>query len=154
MASLALAVVAPVVAIFLGCGRPSNSGTEVVIQGISNSNESTSDAESHFPLVRSPAGPIQFGSISRGGTADRVIWLTNPADAKVDIAEIRTTCECLRVLLPCRSIGPDEKVAATLRCDFRSDPDYAGILAMNADAVTRDGTVAFDVKVNIEVRKE
>jgi hypothetical protein len=78
--------------------------------------------------------------------------LHNPRTTAVEVAEVRTSCDCFRVDLPTDIIEPGQKVQATARIDLSDDPKFAGRLVLDATARAKDQkAIAFVIYADVKV---
>jgi hypothetical protein len=95
---------------------------------------------------------LDFGTIEPGGLREATVWLQNPGTDPVEIAEIRTSCDCFEVVLD-RTIVPEgDQVKAAVKVDFGDDPSYRGKLRLEAEARARNKEgLAFLIKAIVRV---
>jgi hypothetical protein len=70
----------------------------------------------------------------------------------VEVAEVRTSCDCFHVILQPRVVGPGERVEATAIVDLAHDPQFTGHLGLDATGYTPSkNTIAFVIRANVKV---
>ena len=96
---------------------------------------------------------LDLGVIPRGGRASIPVFVHNPEPSPVMVAAVAASCECLRVQLADRAIGPGEAVAATVAVDMRNDPKFVGGLLLRAEGQVegRPAGPAFVIQVGVTV---
>jgi hypothetical protein len=103
-------------------------------------------------LVSASPRKVDFGVLPRGGKREATIRLTNHGAAAVELAAVKTTCECLEVVVSKKALGPGETVTAEVRVNFTTDPKFTGPLAMEATGhVKQSKVVAFTIAVDVKV---
>ncbi len=102
-------------------------------------------------LVCSPEGEVQFGVVPHGGRKDGVFSLTNPTAAAIEVAEIKISCECLKITLPSRTIEPGETVWGTIVLDLAPEPESTGKLGIEVEGFAEGGETAFAFTVLVEI---
>jgi len=90
---------------------------------------------------------VNLGFVAPGGQAHHVLTLWNPRRRVVDVAEVRTSCDCLRINLARRAVGPSERVAALVQLDLALEPEFCGGLDMTVDGFDRAGARVFHLPV-------
>jgi hypothetical protein len=93
--------------------------------------------------------------LPKAGQGKATFWLQNPGDVPVDIAEVRTSCDCFRVILLTPVVGPGERVEATAMVDLAHDPEFSGRLGLDATGYTLSKkTIAFLIRADVKVDTE
>lgn len=126
-----------------GCGGVAGSAGESVLE-----NHSTHPTT----LLVPSASTIDLGMVPQSGQAHEYFALTNPGTESVEVAKIETSCECLKVRLTSRTIGPTGRVLAQASLDLGNEPQFSGGLAIEVRGLTNSGAVAFAVVVDVTVR--
>lgn len=87
--------------------------------------------------------PPSFGRIVAGDRAQRDFVLSNDSEAAIQIATVRTSCECLRVDLTNRTVRPHEAVTAQATIDLSDEPDFSGGFCPEVEFLDGSGQVLF-----------
>jgi hypothetical protein len=95
---------------------------------------------------------MDFGRLARGGRNESLFWLENPGKAPVEVSEVKTSCDCFKVVLQKSLIAPAEKIWANAIVDFAKDLSFTGSLRLEATGVmTPSGGDAFAVLVDVKI---
>lgn len=104
-------------------------------------------------LLTPSASELDFGTVARGARSEQTFRLHNPGPAAVTVSRVETSCDCFRVRLERRTLGPGEETSATAWVDFSGDPGFAGKLLLQATGLVDGGAVsAFALRASVEVR--
>jgi hypothetical protein len=72
----------------------------------------------------------------------------------VAVERIETSCPCLQVDPKSLQIGPGERISLRVTFDPSHDPDFRGGLAIDVTGYTKDGSIVFRRRVDLDVRDE
>jgi hypothetical protein len=106
-----------------------------------------------LPLVPSEAS-LNLGQAAPGGQKSRAFWLTNRSAATVEVVEITTSCDCLKLELPERTLAPGRKVEGYLQLDLRKEPQFIGNLGITVEGKGKKGETAFAMEVHVAVDRD
>src|SRR6266481_2346972 len=81
---------------------------------------------------------LDFGTIEPGGYREAIVWLENPGPDPVEIAAVRTSCDCFEVTVERKVVEAGDRVKAVAKVDFRDDTRYRGKLLLEAEGVGKD----------------
>lgn len=97
------------------------------------------------PALRDPSqsSVIDFGQIAAGGRAKASFQLENDSMSALEVAKIRTSCNCLRVELDECAIGPHGAVTAHGTIDLSDEPEFSGGLCPEAEFLDASGRSLF-----------
>jgi hypothetical protein len=113
-----------------------------------------SEGDNQAALLTPAVTRLPSVTVSRGGRHELDFHLSNTSPMAVEITQIQTSCDCLRIALPQTIIRPGEKVAARARTDFADDPSFAGRLALEATASAKGSSLpAFIVYADVVVEE-
>ena len=96
------------------------------------------------------ARTIRLEPVVQGGRATGGTTLRNDRKGPLDVAEIRTSCECLSVSLPKRVFAPGEDIQLKLRFDFQDEPEFVGGLCADVQAFDSRGAEVLQFNVAID----
>jgi len=108
------------------------------------------DGRSSLPLIPSEAD-LNLGQVAPGSQKSRTIWLTNQSAASVEIVEIMTSCDCLKVELPERLLVPGQQVEGRMELDLRKESHFLGNLGIIVTGRGKSGELLFEMKVRVGV---
>lgn len=111
--------------------------------------EETSGAYS-LPLVPSEI-TLNLGQVAPGSQKSLAFWLTNRSAASVNVAEITSSCDCLKVDLPERGLAPGERVEGRIELDLRKEPQFLGKLSIRLTGRGKKGETLFSMEVQVAV---
>jgi hypothetical protein len=77
---------------------------------------------------------VDFGTLPKGGHGEITVSLHNASGDFTHASDIRTSCDCLKVILDKQYVEPGETVLAKVKVDFKEDPEFSGRLRMTATA--------------------
>jgi len=121
-------------------------------QGAAGSVPPRSDSVDQSSLPVTPSEPIlNLGEVPAGGQKQRDFWLTNRTGAPVEVVEIETSCDCLKIDLPTRVLLPAQKIAGSAALDLRKEPGSTGNLGIEVTGKARSGKVVFTLVVKVVV---
>lgn len=86
---------------------------------------------------------IDFGQITPGGSARTSFRLENQSNSAVEVAKIRTSCDCLSVDLSDRLVRPRQAVTAQATIDLSDEPEFSGGLRPEAEFLDATGQPFF-----------
>jgi hypothetical protein len=109
--------------------------------------------QSSLPLVPS-AARLNLGRVAPGSQKALAFWLTNRSAAPVDVVEITSSCDCLRVDLPERNLVPGQKVEGRIELDLRKERQFLGNLCISVKGRGKNGEMVFAMEVHVEVDKD
>jgi hypothetical protein len=96
---------------------------------------------------------LDFGSLSSGDRREIQFQLRNTTDAPAEVTEVRTSCDCLEILLSTKSVNPREEINAKAIIDMSHDPGFSGCLRLAAKGMTNgDRQSEFTIYANVLVR--
>jgi hypothetical protein len=121
----------------------------------------SSEVSSLTLLVPSQA-KLDLGILPKGGSASATFWLHNPREQTVEVGEVSTSCDCLEVSLPTKTISPGQTIMASANVDLSHDRRFVGKLRLEASGFTKshlqasgfrnnDEGCAFFIRINVEV---
>lgn len=111
--------------------------------------EGASDRYS-LPLVPSEAN-LNLGQVATGSQKSRAIWLTNRSAVPVEVAEVTSSCDCLKVELPERILAPGQKVEGRIELDLRKEAQFLGNLSIGVKGSGKKGEFVFAMEVRVAV---
>jgi hypothetical protein len=96
---------------------------------------------------------FELGAVPRSEKREIEFWLTNPAATEVHLKEVRTSCDCLSVVVDKTSFASGEKVMARAILDPSHDPTFTGSLRLEADGIEADtGRKAFTITIDVDLK--
>lgn len=96
---------------------------------------------------------FDLGTLPRAGRKSVNFQLRNLGAATVEVAHLQVSCECLRVELEKRALGPGEETQASATVDFSGEPGYSGSLLLDATGSAKGSPgPAFVVTMNVTVQ--
>jgi hypothetical protein len=135
-----------------GCSAE-RSRAGIVSSATAQKTASSGDDSVRATILRPSRRELDLGTIPRGGRGRTEFCLENESPVAVEVVDLRTSCDCFRVSLNRDTIGPGDKVVGAAEVDFSNDPDFAGLLVMNAQArVKGSGEPAFAITVRVRVQ--
>jgi hypothetical protein len=78
----------------------------------------------------------------------------NRSAATVEVAEITTSCDCLKVELPERTLAPGQQYEGRIELDLRKEPQFLGNLGISVDGRGREGETVFVMEVHVAVDRD
>ena len=133
-----------------GCGERGDQGLHRA--GTLSAAESK-DGRYSLPLVPSEVN-LRLGHAAPGSQKSLAFWLTNRSTTPVEVAEITTSCDCLKIELPERTLAPGQKVEGRIELDLRKEPQFIGNLGILVDGTGRKGEPLFSMEVHVSVAKD
>lgn len=114
---------------------------------------STSSATNvNKPLLSASVEKLDLGTLPRGGKRETTVRLKNNGATEVRLGEVRTSCECLEVVVDSQLVRPRETVIATVKVDFTTTPKFSGTLQLQAEGRAKQHDASgFVLLVNVEV---
>jgi hypothetical protein len=106
--------------------------------------------QSSLPLVPSQA-KLNLGQVAPGSQKSSTFWLTNRSDAPVEVIEIASSCDCLKVELPKRLLAPGQKIEGRVDLDLRKEPQFLGNLGISVKGRGKKGETVFALEVDVSV---
>lgn len=103
-----------------------------------------------MPLI-SYESKMDLGQVRPGSQKSRAFWLTNRSGTPVEVAEITSSCDCLKIGLPGRILVPEQKVEARIDLDLRKEPQFTGNLDISVTGRGKKGEMVFAMKVRVSV---
>lgn len=94
---------------------------------------------------------MDLGQTSPGGRKSHIFRLTNQSAVHVEVDEITSGCECLRIDLPERRLEPGQQVEGSIELDLRKDPQFLGNLAINVKGRDKNGEAVFEMEIRVPV---
>lgn len=102
-------------------------------------------------LLAEPAR-LHLGAVPPKSRHERRIALRNLSAAPVEVKKLDCSCPCVTLELPKRQWEPGETITALLKVDLKDEPaDFRGGLALTVTALTLNGSVAFEVRCEVDV---
>ncbi len=142
--SLGFALVLPLLS--LGCGSLSGSASEA------RPTEYRSPKTDHPITLLTPSSKtIDLGFVPQAGQEQETFSLSNTGTKPVDIAKIETSCDCLELRFPRRTIGPSEKILVRAKLDLTKEPQFLGGLGIVLKGQTCAGETVFFALVTVPV---
>ena len=77
--------------------------------------------------------------------------LRNAGRDIVDIAEVKGSCDCFRVLIDRRTVAGGEEVQAVARLELDKEPQFTGELQLEVRGKTPSGLLAFAFQAHVRV---
>ena len=102
-------------------------------------------------LVASPTD-VDLGTVSKGQEAEARFVLRNEGHHPAILADVETSCPCLRALLSEVVVPPGKEITGEILLDLRREPHFSGKLAMEVKAYLASGEPAFFLGIRAEVR--
>ncbi|MFO1044876.1 MAG: DUF1573 domain-containing protein [Planctomycetaceae bacterium] len=125
----------------------------VVITGCTNSTATTKQASA--PQNSKATFPLQtnqdLGVVEKGKSVEHKKWIRNDSDSELQIAEAKTSCECLTVRFSQKKVAPKEKVLVLLHYDGAKEPDFTGSLLIEVEVMDDQKKKIGRIDVPIEV---
>jgi hypothetical protein len=106
--------------------------------------------QSSLPLVPSQS-KLNLGQVAPGSQKSFTFWLTNRSDVLVEVIEIASSCDCLKVELPKRLLTPGQKVEGRVELDLRKEPQFLGNLGISVKGRGKKGETVFALVVDVSV---
>ncbi|HUY32582.1 MAG TPA: hypothetical protein VMV69_07345 [Pirellulales bacterium] len=97
-------------------------------------------------------GRAELGSVGRGAAAEGTMVIANKLAHEVRVAKVTTSCECLSVHLPFKTLAPNESTIAEFRLDMSKDPDFVGGLGIDVHGLDASGFELFYFEVMVDVK--
>jgi hypothetical protein len=72
----------------------------------------------------------------------------------VEVVEIASGCDCLKVNLPERSLAPGQKVEGRVELDLRKEPHFLGNLGISVNGRGKKGEPVFAMEVKVSVDRD
>jgi hypothetical protein len=72
----------------------------------------------------------------------------------VEVAEVTSSCDCLRVELPDRLVAPGQQVAVRIEVDLRKEPHFVGNLGISVEGRGKKGETVFAMTVHVAVEND
>lgn len=124
------------------------------IQGLSPAGSFSAEEEagrrSSLPLVPSEIN-LNLGQVAPGSQKSLAFSLTNRTLAPVEVVEITSSCDCLRIELPKRHLAPGHKVEGRIELDLRKEPQFVGNLGVSVNGRGKKGETLFEMEVHVAV---
>jgi hypothetical protein len=122
-------------------------------EGLAEHGSPKQKASLPLTLLQPSIARIDLGTVERRGHREMTVWLRNNGTKTVEVAEIRTSCECFQVTLEKKSIAPGERIRASLKVDFAEEPSFSGQLNLRAGGIAKAETeMAFVLCVDVIVK--
>jgi hypothetical protein len=77
---------------------------------------------------------VDFGTVLNGTLSEHMLSLTNPTPETLPLDHLLISCSCLKLACPAHAIPPHGTAQLRMALDLRSDPDFAGDLAIDISA--------------------
>jgi hypothetical protein len=106
-----------------------------------------------FPKLEAQPSKIDLGVVPPASRLRAEIHLFNPHSQKVTIERVETSCDCLQPLGLPWSISPNQMSIVPFEMDLGHEPRFRGGLGIGATGRTSDDNIAFEIKVEVEVRE-
>jgi hypothetical protein len=91
--------------------------------------------------------------VPQAGRHEINFWLSNLGQIAVEVAEVRTSCDCFEITLEQKVVPPGGKVAGRAKVDFAQDPQFAGSLRLEGQGTTKGQKLAFAIYADVEVKR-
>lgn len=72
----------------------------------------------------------------------------------MEVSEITSSCDCLKIELAKRLLSPSEKIEGRIVLDLRKEPQFLGNLGIKVDGTGRKGEPVFAIEVHVDVDAE
>lgn len=105
------------------------------------------------PTLLTPSNDeFDFATLRKGARKEETFWLVNPTSSAVEVASIKTSCDCFFVTLNSTVIEPGAKVSGVAKVDLSDDPAFVGSLLLEAKGLAKNGSMpAFVIFVRVKV---
>jgi hypothetical protein len=119
----------------------------VAIIAVSDNDKKSSDGPLEvFPKV------LDLGTVSQGASSQAEFVVRNPSSEPVVIRQLETSCPCLDIRLPGKSVPPGTVVRGRAFLDMSREPHFTGNLAINLRGTTQEEKSAFGMVILADVR--
>ncbi|MEX2173425.1 MAG: hypothetical protein WD872_03630 [Pirellulaceae bacterium] len=104
-----------------------------------------------IPLSAQSGSPtrIDLGQLDASRKVERLVLIENQSAAPRTIARIQASCECLSFRDALVVIEPNQTARATLVVDLTDDPDFAGLMGIQATGFDPAGQPVFAAVISI-----
>jgi hypothetical protein len=133
-----------------GCG---GRGVQGPSRAVSLSAAEEAGGRFSCPLVPSEAN-LNLGQVAPGSQKSRTFWLTNRSAATVEVVEVTSSCDCLKVDLPERNLAPGKTEEGRVELDLRKEPQFLGNLGISVKGKGKSGETVFAMEVHVAVDKD
>jgi len=99
-----------------------------------------------FPSV------IELGEVPQAGRKEAIVTMTNSSDAYVEIAKLKSSCDCLTLEFPNRRLEPGETVTCRGLLDMTKEPQFKGRLGIECEGRTASGELAFAMRLDVTIK--
>ena len=98
-----------------------------------------------LPLTSEPESPtkIDLGEMDASRRIERSLQLENRSRAPVTITRIDASCDCVSFQGALAALEPNQSTQATVVVDLRNDPDFKGLLGVEATGLDASGRQVF-----------
>ena len=127
-----------IVATFVGCN---DKGVPPV------QNSSPGNSKATFPLHTN----IDLGVVVQGGAVELRKWIRNDTDSAIQIADAKSSCECLSVHFSQKQVDAKGKVLVHLHYDGAKEPHFTGALLIEVEIMDDQRKKIGQIDVPIEV---
>jgi len=114
---------------------------------------SPNSTQSTLPLLPSE-DKLKLDQVAPGGQKQCAFRLMNRSATPVAIAEVETSCDCLKIDLPQRLVPPGEEVSGRALLDLRNDPYFTGQLRISVKGRSKSGKMVFALGVEVTAERE
>ena len=106
------------------------------------------------PLLSSASRGValDLGTISPGSPAPGSLRLVNPSAQTWRVAQVESSCPCLRVSPGRFEVSPGQSITLEVVCDLRSEPDFRGDLLIEVNGLQANGGVLCTAQVAVAVQ--
>lgn len=104
-----------------------------------------------YPIEVTPI-LLPLGEVARGGFARGSFLLSNRSAISVSVAQINTSCACVRVILPDQMIPSGQEMKGELVVNLSQEPEFAGNLTLEVVGNMPDGRPAFRMRAEAKVK--
>lgn len=100
-----------------------------------------------FPLQ----GNLDLGVVEQGRSVELRKWIRNDTDSAIQIAEAKSSCECLTVQFSQKQVDAKSKVLIHLHYDGAKEPHFTGSLLIEVEITDDQKKKIGQIDVPIEV---
>ncbi len=110
-------------------------------------NSSPQNSKATFALQTN----IDLGVVVQGNSVELRKWIRNDTDSAIQIAEAKSSCECLSVQFSQKQIDAKGKVLVHLHYDGAKEPHFTGSLLIEVEIMDDQKKKIGQIDVPIEV---
>ena len=110
-------------------------------------NSSPQISKSTFPLQTN----VDLGVVVQGNSVELRKWIRNDTESAIQIAEAKSSCECLTVKFSQKQVDAKGKVLVHLHYDGAKEPHFTGSLLIEVEILDDQKKKVGQIDVPIEV---